>query len=139
MIDISELVFSYRNRRTDRTASFGMRVDSFTVPQGASTALVGPSGSGKTTLLGLIAGTLRPETGDIFVDNKAITGLSDGEIGQFRVRNIGQVFQAFELLSYLTVIQNVMLPWYILGASSKSDALGRAAKLLAGVGLEGGQ
>ena len=136
MIDITDLAFSYRKRRTDRTASFGMRIDSFTVPQGASTALVGPSGSGKTTLLGLIAGTLRPETGNIFVDHKAITGLSDGEVGQFRIRNIGQVFQAFELLSYLTVIQNVMLPWYILGTGSKSDALSRAAKLLAGVGLE---
>jgi len=136
MINISDLAFSYRSRRTDNTSSFGMRVDTFNVAQGSSTALVGPSGSGKTTLLGLIAGTLRPEMGDITVNQQAISGLSDGEIGQFRVRNIGQVFQAFELLSYLTVIQNVMLPWYILGDGHRSNALGRATILLASVGLE---
>ncbi len=136
MIDITELAFSYRNRRTDKTSSFGMRVDTFSVARGSSTALVGPSGSGKTTLLGLIAGTLRPEMGDIIVNEKATTSLSDSEIGQFRVRNIGQVFQAFELLSYLTVIQHVMLPWYILGENRKSNAMDRATKLLSSVGLE---
>lgn len=64
MINVSELAFSYQGHGSDRSSSFGMRVDEFTVPAGASTALVGPSGSGKTTLLGLIAGTLRAVSGD---------------------------------------------------------------------------
>jgi putative ABC transport system ATP-binding protein len=136
MIDISELEFSYRNRGADIPASFGMRVDKFAVPQGCSTALVGPSGSGKTTLLGLIAGTLRPDAGNIRVNEQAIEKFSDAELGRFRVTNVGQVFQAFELLSYLTVAENVMLPWYISGVGRKTDIGKRAAELLTDVGLE---
>jgi len=139
MIDIKELVFSYRGRGPNLSSSFGMRVASFTVPAGASTALVGPSGSGKTTLLGLIAGTLRVDSGSIHVNDHAITDFNDGELGRYRIRNVGQVFQAFELLGYLTVIENIMLPWYIAGSGRKSDIQKRAADLLLGVGLESKQ
>jgi len=136
MINVSELAFSYQGRGPDRLSSFGMRVEEFTVPQGASTALVGPSGSGKTTLLGLIAGTLRAASGSIIVDDQAITDFSDSELGQYRIRNVGQVFQAFELLGYLTVSENVMLPWYISAGGRKADARKRAVDLLCNVGLE---
>ena len=136
MINISKLAFSYRGRRPERSSSFGMRVQEFTVPPGASTALVGPSGSGKTTLLGLIAGTLRAASGSIIVNDQAITDFSDNELGQYRIRSVGQVFQAFELLGYLTVIENVMLPWYISGDGMKADIRKRAGELLLGVGLE---
>ena len=136
MINISELSFSYRERGSNLASSFGMRVDEFTVPLGASTALVGPSGSGKTTLLGLIAGTLRAASGNIIVNDQAITDFSDNELGQYRIRSVGQVFQAFELLGYLTVIENVMLPWYIAGSGVKADIRKRAADLLLDVGLE---
>jgi putative ABC transport system ATP-binding protein len=136
MINISGLAFSYLDRGPDRSSSFGMRVEEFTVPVGASTALVGPSGSGKTTLLGLIAGTLRGASGSIIVNDQAITDFSDNELGRYRIRNVGQVFQAFELLSYLTVIENVMLPWYISGDGMKSDIRKRAAELLRDVGLD---
>ncbi len=136
MINISELAFSYRGRGPNQASSFGMRVQEFAVPLGASTALVGPSGSGKTTLLGLIAGTLRAASGSIIVNDKTITDFSDKELGQYRIRSVGQVFQAFELLGYLTVIENVMLPWYISGSGSKVDIRKRATDLLCGVGLE---
>ncbi len=136
MINISELAFSYRGRRPNLASSFGMQVEEFTVPLGASIALVGPSGSGKTTLLGLIAGTLRVASGSIIVNDQAITEFSDNELGRYRIRNVGQVFQAFELLAYLTVIENVMLPWYIAGSGVKADIRKRAADLLHDVGLE---
>ena len=139
MINVKELAFSYRGRGADKPSSFGMRVAEFTVPLGASTALVGPSGSGKTTLLGLIAGTLRADSGTIHVNDQTITNFNDGELGRYRIRNVGQVFQAFELLGYLTVIENIMLPWYISGDGRKSDIRKRAADLLLGVGLESKQ
>ncbi len=139
MINIHELEFSYRSRGPDQPSSFGMRVEEFAVADGSSTALVGPSGSGKTTLLGLIAGTLRADAGSINVNDQVISNFNDGELGRFRISNIGQVFQAFELLSYLTVNENVMLPWYISGSGSKADMRKRAVDLLHGVGLESKQ
>lgn len=134
MIEIRELDFSYHRQSTD-TTPFGMRIDEFAVAQGTSTALVGPSGSGKTTLLGLIAGTLQASGGSINVCDQMISDLGEGDIGRFRIRHVGQVFQAFELLSYLTVIENVMLPWYIANGDSKVGVRKRASDLLAGVGL----
>ena len=136
MINVSELAFSYRGHGPDRSSTFGMRVEEFTVAQGASTALVGPSGSGKTTLLGLIAGTLRAVSGSVIVNDQTISNFSDSELGQYRIRSVGQVFQAFELLGYLTVTENVMLPWYISGSGRKADIRKRAVDLLRGVGLE---
>ena len=136
MIDVSELGFRYSQSRPEESSSFGMRVESFAVTQGSSTALVGPSGSGKTTLLGLIAGTLRPVFGEIRVNDQVITRFPVSDLGEFRVRHIGQVFQAFELLDYLSVVENVMLPWFIRGEGRRSDALARAKELLTSVGLE---
>jgi putative ABC transport system ATP-binding protein len=136
MIDISELVFNYRTVREDGASAFGMRIDRFTVPAGASAALVGPSGSGKTTLLSLIAGTLRPSSGRINVNDQIITGFSDRALGGFRIHNVGQVFQTFELLNYLTVFENVMLPWFISGEGRKSEIRKRAIDLLRNVGLD---
>jgi len=136
MINVSELAFRYRGHGPDRSSTFGMRVEDFTVPPGASTALVGPSGSGKTTLLGLIAGTLRAASGSVIVNDQAISNFSDSELGRYRIRSVGQVFQAFELLGYLTVTENVMLPWYISGSGRKADIRKRAVDLLRGVGLE---
>jgi len=137
MIAIDNLAFSYDGRGPNAgTSPFGMRIETLEVQQGSSTALVGPSGSGKTTLLGLIAGTLRAKSGSVRVNRQAITSFNDGELGRFRIRHVGQVFQAFELLAYLTVTENVMLPWYISAAGAKADVRTRATGLLRGVGLE---
>jgi len=136
MIDIRDLLFNYRNVHEVGKSAFGMRIDAFTVPAGASAALVGPSGSGKTTLLSLIAGTLRPSSGSISVNDQIISSFSERALGGFRIHNVGQVFQTFELLNYLTVIENVMLPWFITGEGRKKEIRKRAIELLGNVGLE---
>jgi len=135
MIDINGLAFSYRDRRLQLLPAFGLQVDKFVIAQGTSTALVGPSGSGKTTLLGLIAGTLKASAGTISVNQLSITEFNDDELSRYRIRDVGQVFQAFELLDYLTVIENVMLPWFIASAGSKAEIRKRAEELLVSVGL----
>ena len=135
MIEVDSLVFSYPTAGNNGAATFGLQIDSFSIPAGASAALVGPSGSGKTTLLGLIAGTLRPSSGRIKVDDQIISGFNDRALSRYRIHNVGQVFQTFELLSYLRVVDNVMLPWFIARAGSKSKMRARAIDLLASVGL----
>ena len=77
--------------------------------RGEFTALVGPSGSGKTTLLNLIGGLDRPDSGSILIDGVDITGLSANELIDFRLRNIGFVFQSFNLIPVLTAKENVEL------------------------------
>lgn len=116
--------------------SFGLRIKSLAATAGDSIAVVGPSGSGKTTLLGLLAGILKPTSGRIRVHETELSQLDDRQRRQFRIRNIGQVFQAFELLHYLTVVENVMLPHYIR-ASGVSSATSRdtALELLSDMGL----
>ncbi len=136
MIEVSGLEFHYQTPVADGAAAFGLHVESFNVPAGANAALVGPSGSGKTTLLGLIAGTLRPTSGRINVNDQVVTALSERELGRYRILNVGQVFQTFELLNYLSVIENVMLPWFIAGVGQQLDMRTRAMELLRDVGLQ---
>jgi len=115
---------------------FGIGIPYFSAAHGASVAVVGPSVSGKTTLLGLLAGTLRPSSGRIRVHHTELTALDDGALRRFRIRHIGQVFQAFELLPYLSVLENVMLPHFIHpGREPRRQARERALEVLQEVGL----
>jgi putative ABC transport system ATP-binding protein len=132
LIELRDIDFRY-----PAIGGFGMRIPSLSIPAGERVAVVGPSGSGKTTLLGLLAGILTPARGALVVDGTDLCTLDDGQRRRFRIRHIGQVFQAFELLNYLTVIENVMLPHYIL--ASRTDAKTtrrRALDLLFDVGLQ---
>ena len=83
---------------------------SFSVPKGECTAIVGESGSGKSTLLNLIGGLDLPTSGKVFVDGKDIFSMKEKELTVFRRRNIGFVFQAFNLIPELTVEQNIIFP-----------------------------
>lgn len=145
IIEFRDVSFRYQ-RGVTRTSSapafsgFAMHIRVLTVARGERIALVGPSGSGKTTLLSLVAGILRPESGTVRVDGLDFSRLGDTAIRQFRIDRIGQVFQSFELLDYLSIIDNVMLPWYIgqgsqKAGSQKMDSRRRAHELLEGVGL----
>ena len=83
---------------------------SFSVSRGEFTAIIGESGSGKSTLLNIIGGLDNPTSGKVFIDGKDIFSLPEKELTVFRRRNIGFIFQAFNLVPELTVEQNIMFP-----------------------------
>jgi putative ABC transport system ATP-binding protein len=104
------------------------------VPQGDFLALMGPSGSGKTTLLNLMGGLDSPSGGDVEVDKVRISGMSGGQLSRWRSRNIGFVFQLYNLLPVLTAERNVELP-LLLTSLSKADRRTRVGIALKVVGL----
>ncbi len=107
---------------------------SLAVETGEFVAVEGPSGSGKTTLLNLIAGLEQPTAGSVIVDGVAINELDQRDLTVFRRRNIGVVFQRYDLLPTLTAWQNVAVP-QLLDGGSFAAAKDRACRLLADVGL----
>ncbi len=109
MISVSDLRFSYPG------GEFELDVPDLRVGQGEKLAVIGPSGSGKTTLLHLMAGIRLPQTGMVTTDGVEVTSLDDGARRGFRIRRIGMVFQEFELLEYLTVLDNTLPRYRING------------------------
>ncbi|MBP6898871.1 MAG: ABC transporter ATP-binding protein [Burkholderiaceae bacterium] len=98
------------------------------------TVLLGPSGSGKTTLLNLIGCIDRPDRGEVVVAGTAINKLSDDELADFRSKNIGFVFQNFNLLPVLTAYENIEYP-LVLAGIAPAERHRRVTKLLEAVGL----
>jgi putative ABC transport system ATP-binding protein len=103
--------------------------------KGEFTALVGPSGSGKTTLLNLIGGLDKTDTGNIFINGIDITKLSAGKLIDFRLHNIGFVFQSFNLIPVLTAKENVEFIMQLQGIK-KSEREKRIYPLFKQIGLE---
>ncbi|MDO5538667.1 MAG: ABC transporter ATP-binding protein [Eubacteriales bacterium] len=104
------------------------------VEEGEYVAIMGPSGSGKSTLMNIIGCLDEPTKGTFLLDGKNVLGLSDNEIADERLHNIGFVFQTFQLLPRQTALENVSLPLIYAGVSKK-ERNRRAAEALAGVGL----
>jgi len=104
------------------------------VPQGEFLALMGPSGSGKTTLLNLIAGIDRATSGTVRVAGTDLTPLSEGELAKWRSRNVGFIFQFYNLIPVLNAVENVELP-LLLSHLSKKERRERALTALRIVGL----
>ncbi|MBL0089969.1 MAG: ABC transporter ATP-binding protein [Ideonella sp.] len=98
------------------------------------TVILGPSGSGKTTLLNMIGCIDRPDAGEVVVAGCDVNRLSDDDLSDFRARNIGFVFQNFNLLPVLTAYENIEYPLILAGSSAKTRA-DRVPKLLEAVGL----
>ena len=122
----------YRQGENEIVALAGVSLD---IPKGEFAVIMGPSGSGKSTLLHLIGGLDRPSAGELLVDQRLIGQMADDELTIFRRTKIGFVFQFFNLLSTLTALENVTLP-FVLDGRSRDEAAERAKMLLEKVGLE---
>ena len=108
----------------------------FSASEGELHLVIGPSGCGKTTLLSVIAGTLEWDEGDVSVFGSRLNGLRTSEITAFRRRHIGFIFQQFNLIPTLTLVENVSVPLLLNGVGWK-EAEERSAALLSRVGLGG--
>jgi len=108
---------------------------SLDVAAGEFVAIVGKSGSGKSTLINLIAGIDRPSAGEVVVAGTAVHTLDESRLASWRGRHVGVVFQFFQLLPTLTVLENVMLPMDFCATYAKAQARERALRLLADVGI----
>ena len=107
----------------------------FCINGGDFVSVIGPSGSGKTTLLNVMAGLLTPTKGEIMVDGTSLYELNQRDRVAFRRKNFGFIFQSFNLISYLTAVENVEIPLYLAGEKKKRQRH-VAQELLTRVGLE---
>lgn len=131
MISCRAVSFAYPDN------TFGLRVKSLTIKKGETVAVVGPSGCGKTTLVNLVSGIYTPQKGEIEIDGVEISKFGVADRQDFRIARMGLIFQEFELLAYLNVLENIMLPYRlnpILAIDEK--VLNRAKRLAIAVGLE---
>lgn len=105
IISIKNLVFSYSN-----TPSFTLTIDDLSIKKQRHVFLEGPSGTGKSTLLHLLTGLIQPTQGDITIMGTRLNTLPHSSLDTFRVDHFGIIFQLFNLIPYLSVIENIMLP-----------------------------
>jgi putative ABC transport system ATP-binding protein len=130
MIEVVDVRKSYRSG--DRQVE-ALRGVSCRITKGRFAFIVGPSGSGKSTLLYLLGALDRPSSGSILVEGQDLTAMSEAEQNSYRRDRVGFIFQSFNLISNLTAIDNVLVPFLPRGV--QPEMKDRAAELLRGVGL----
>lgn len=109
---------------------------SFTIKDGEYVLLTGRSGSGKSTLLNILTGVDKPSDGEIFIGTEEITGYTENQLAKWRGKQIGIVFQFFQLIPTLSVLENILLPMDIVGTISKNQRFDKAISILKAVGME---
>ncbi len=126
-----------KSLRTGSTTVDILKGIDFSIARGEFAAIMGASGSGKSTLLGLLAGLDNPTAGTVALNGTVISNLPEDQLAQLRGRTIGFVFQSYQLISTLTALENVLLPYELNDDSgSRKAGLDRARQLLNSVGLE---
>jgi putative ABC transport system ATP-binding protein len=131
MVDVRGVRKVYRRDAEELTVLNGIDLQ---VPTAEFVALMGPSGSGKTTLLNLIAGIDRPTSGSVVVAGTDVAQLSESDLARWRSRNVGFIFQFYNLIPVLTAVENVELP-LLLTPLGKAERRERALTALRVVGL----
>ncbi|MBD1582102.1 ABC transporter ATP-binding protein [Pseudoalteromonas sp. S16_S37] len=140
MIEINDLLYSWQKRATPTLAIKHLQIN-----QGERVFLHGPSGSGKSTLLGLLAGINPVQQGDIVILGQSLAKLSHAKKDRFRADHIGTIFQNFNLLPYLSPLENVILGCEFSPARSKKaqqdgkSVASQAISLLSALGIEAHQ
>ena len=126
ILQIEDLKFWYTGK------GFQLEISNLKINKGSKIAILGKSGSGKTTLAHLISGILKPQSGLIRFMGQNISNLSDGERRAYRIKNIGFIFQEFELIEYLSVLDNLILPYKLNKSLSLNEETINRAKAIAG-------
>ena len=103
---------------------------SFSVEKGEFVAIVGASGSGKSTLMNQIGGIDNPTSGSVKIEGKEITSMDEDELAIFRRRNVGMIYQFYNLIPTLTTEENIMLPWLLDGRKENRDKLNEIVNAL---------
>ena len=128
LIDMRKIVKTYQSAAGTFTA---LRSVDLQVDRGEFVAIIGKSGSGKSTLINMLTGIDRPTTGDVLVGDTAVHSLSEGQMAEWRGKNLGIIFQFFQLLPALSIVENVMLPMDFCNMYAPRERRDRAMQLLA--------
>ena len=127
LIELKRVVKTYESTSGDFTA---LKNIDLTVNAGEFLAVIGKSGSGKSTLINMITGIDRPTSGEVLIGDTAIHLLKEGHMAEWRGHNVGIIFQFFQLLPTLTVVENVMLPMDFCYKYTRRSRKDRAMDLL---------
>jgi len=132
LIDLRDVVKTYETGAGGLTV---LKDITLQVQRGEFISVIGPSGSGKSTLLNMITGIDRPTSGEVFVGGEAVHDLSENQLARWRGRHVGVVFQFFQLLPTLTILENVMLPMDFCKVYRRRERKKKALRLLEQVSI----
>jgi putative ABC transport system ATP-binding protein len=132
LIDLRDVVKTYETGAGELTV---LKDVTLQVQSGEFVSVVGPSGSGKSTLLNMITGIDRPTSGEVFVGGETVHRMSENQLARWRGRNVGVIFQFFQLLPTLTIQENVMLPMDFCKVYKRRERKKKALQLLEQVGI----
>jgi len=130
MIALEQVCYSYPG------SDFSLQIPELSVAAGEQVAVIGPSGTGKTTFLNLLAGIAVADSGSVKLADKTLNDLSDDDRRHFRITHIGQIFQRFELIPYLTARDNILHPYRISDMQLTAEVEARADDLAADLGIK---
>ena len=133
VIECEDVSKTYLSGRIETEALKGV---SLSISSGELVSLSGPSGCGKTTLLNIIGGLDRPSRGDVLVEGESLGAMSNAQLADLRLRRLGFVFQAYNLIPVLSAVENVEFIMQLQGMS-KAERRARAMEVLKAVGLDG--
>ena len=127
---LEHLAFSYGE------GGFHLEIPLLEIPKGQKAAVVGPSGCGKTTLIQLVAGILKPNSGSVQAGDVVLGQYGERDLLDYRIATMGLIFQEFKLLEYLSVVENILLPYRLNPILElKPETRSRALELAGQVGL----